>query len=110
MAGFLFSLDNEESLIESINRGVYSTRLSEPGDVWKIHHEGTFADFCSMNEGDNVYFFIKRKIYGIGSLTNINGQCKFLNYPNANIPSIQNYEEIKEDLLLDLGNSGKLKF
>lgn len=108
MAGFLFSLDNEESLIECINRGVYSTRLSEPRNVWGIHHEGTFADYSSMKEGDNVYFFIKRKIYGIGSLVNINGQCKFLNYPNSNLPTIQNYDDIQVNLLLDLGNNESL--
>jgi hypothetical protein len=108
MAGFLFSLDNEESLLECINRGVYSTRLSEPRNVWGIHHEGTFADYSSMKEGDNVYFFIKRKIYGIGALVNINGQCKFLNYPNANLPTNQNYDDIQENLLLDLGNNESL--
>lgn len=105
MAGFLFSLDNEDSLIDCINKGIYSTRLSEPGKVWGIHHEGTFADYCSMKEEDNVYFFIKRKIYGIGSLFNINDQCKFLNYPNANFPTVQSYEDIQESLLLDLGTN-----
>lgn len=103
MAGFLFSLDSEESLIDSINKGIYSTRLSAPNNVWRIHHEGTFADYCSMREGDNVYFFIDRKIYGIGTLTNINGDCKFLNYPNANLPTVQNYDEIQNQLLLDIG-------
>ena len=111
MAGFLFSLDSEESLIDSINKGIYSTRLSAPNNVWRIHHEGTFADYCSMREGDNVYFFIDRKIYGIGTLTNINGDCKFLNFPNANLPTVQNYDEIQDQLLLDIGvNSINLRF
>lgn len=61
-----------------------------------------------MKEGDNVYFFIKRKIYGIGSLVSINGQCKFLNYPNSNLPTIQNYNHIQGNLLLDLGNNESL--
>jgi len=111
MAGFLFSLDSEESLIDSINKGIYSTRLSAPNNVWRIHHEGTFADYCSMREGNNVYFFIDRKIYGIGTLTNINGDCKFLNFPNANLPTVQNYDEIQDQLLLDIGvNSINLRF
>jgi hypothetical protein len=110
MAGFLFSLDCEESLIGSINKGIYSTRLSAPNNVWRIHHEGTFADYCSMREGDNVYFFIDRKIYGIGTLTNINGDCKFLNYPNANLPTIQNYDEIHDQLLLDTGDNESINF
>ena len=110
MAGFLFSLDNDDSLIDCINKGVYSTRLSNPGNVWGIHHEGTFADYCSMKQGDNIYFFIKRKIYGIGSLVNINGQCKFLNYPKANFPTIQSYDEIQKSLLIDFGTSESLNY
>jgi hypothetical protein len=110
MAGFLFSLNNELSLIDSINKGIYSTRLSAPNNVWRIHHEGTFADYCSMREGDNVYFFINRKIYGIGTLTNINGDCKFSNYPNANMPTVQNYDEIHDQLLLDNGDNESINF
>ena len=105
MAGYLFGLDNIESLQDCITRGVYSTILSPPSrsNLWMIHHEGTFADYCSMKEGDNVYFFIERKIYGIGSLVNINGECKFLNYPGSNEPTVQNYIDIQDDLLLDIG-------
>lgn len=112
MAGFLFSLDNQQSLITCINNGVYSTRLSSPNKIWGIPHEGTFADYSSMKEGDNIYFFIKRKIYGIGTLININNQCTFLNYPNANLPTNQNYNQIQELLLLDSGNdeSTNLRF
>jgi hypothetical protein len=110
MAGFLFGLDSEESLINSINKGIYSTRLSNPKKVWHVHHEGTFADYVSVKEGDNVYFFIKRKIYGIGTLININGDCKFLNYPNSNFPTIQKYENIKDQILLDLGDNRSLQY
>jgi hypothetical protein len=64
-----------------------------------------------MKEGDNVYFFFERKIYGIGKLININGNCKFLNYPNANVPNNQNYNDIQDDLLFDNGeNSVKNRF
>lgn len=106
MAGYLFSLNSIESLIESINLGVYSTLISRPNNnIWRIQHEGTFADYCSMKEGDNVYFFFERKIYGIGKLININGSCKFLNYPNANLPNNQNYIEIQNDLLYDNGEN-----
>ncbi len=106
MAGYLFSLNSIESLIESINLGVYSTLISRPNNnIWRIQHEGTFADYCSMKEGDNVYFFFERKIYGIGKLININGSCKFLNYPNANLPNNQNYIDIQNDLLYDNGEN-----
>lgn len=106
MAGYLFSLNSIQSLIESINLGVYSTLISSPNNnIWRIQHEGTFADYCSMKEGDNVYFFFERKIYGIGKLININGNCKFLNYPNANVPNNQNYSDIQNDLLYDNGEN-----
>jgi hypothetical protein len=106
MAGYLFSLNNIQSLIESINLGVFSTLISRPSNnIWRIHHEGTFADYCSMKEGDNVYFFIERKIYGIGKLININGDCKFLNYPNSNVPNNQNYIDIQNNLLYDNGEN-----
>ncbi len=108
MAGYLFSLDNEESLIDCINRGIYSTKLSRPSNSWSINHEGTFADYSSMKEGDNIYFFIKRRIYGIGTLVNINGECKFLNYPNADIPIVQNYNDIQESILFDIGGSSSV--
>ena len=92
MAGYVFSLNNMESLHECIHKGVYGTILTNPkNNTWGIHHEATFADYASMKAGDYVFFFIKRKIYGIGKLKNLNiddglDDCKFLNYPNADKP------------------------
>lgn len=104
MAGYLFSLNSIHSLIKSINLGVFSTLISSPrNNLWRIQHEGTFTDYCSMKEGDNIYFFFERKIYGIGKLININGSCKFLNYPNSNVPNNQNYNDIQNVLLYDNG-------
>jgi len=103
MAGYLFGLDSHESLLQCIQTGVYSTRQSNPNGTWNKQQEGTFADYCSMKEGDYVYFFIKRKIYGIGQLVNVEGDCKYLNYPSSNIPETQNYDEIQDLLLLDTG-------
>ena len=112
MAGYLFSIGKNnkgkpdfEALNHCINNGVYSTKMSEPKSVWNMQQEGTFADYCSMKEGDNVYFFIDRKIYGIGKLVNINGNCKFLNYPNSNTPINPNYNTVKHELLFDYGKN-----
>jgi len=110
MAGFLFNLDSEQSLKDSISKGIYSTNLTTPDGIWKTHHEATFTDYFSMKEGDNVFFFIKRKIYGIGILTNINDDCKFLNYPDANKPTVQNYKHIKNKLLFDIGGEVSLNY
>ncbi|WXR62031.1 hypothetical protein WG909_02075 [Peptostreptococcaceae bacterium AGR-M142] len=101
MAGYIFSLDNENALYECIKNGVYSTNLKKLNKegLWRTHHEGTMADYLGMKEGDNVYFFIKRKIYGIGELVNIDYDCKFLNYINADKPYNYNFEKKREELL-----------
>ncbi|UII57618.1 endonuclease NucS [Cytobacillus spongiae] len=106
MAGYIFNLNNELSLKKSIENGVYSTNLSSPmNNNWKIHHEGTFTDFLSMKEGDNVYFFINRKIYGIGELVNLGLDCKLLNYPDADVPNEPDFNRIKDKMLLNESES-----
>ena len=101
MAGYVFNLNDYESLENCIENGVYSTILSEPKkNLWGRAHEGTFADYMSMKDGDNVYFFLDRKIYGIGVLKTINLDCKYQNYPNSLLPQIPNFDEIKNKILL----------
>lgn len=101
MAGYIFSLDSINSLRQCIENGVYSTNLTSPrNNTWGVHHEGTFADYLSMKPGDNVYFFIKRKVYGIGKLISIKNECKFLNFPNALQPYNFNNEEINDEMLM----------
>ncbi len=103
MAGYIFSLDNLNSLHLYTMNGVYATKLSPPTSSWRAHHEGTFADYSTMQEEDNIYFFIKRKIYGIGKLVNLNGACKFFNYPRAGEPRRFDYQTISSNLLWDEG-------
>lgn len=101
MAGYIIALNNIESLEKCIKEGVYSTNFKElRSDHWKIHHEGTFADYLGMKAGDNIYFFIKRHIYGIGELIDIKGECKYLNYPEADIPYNPDKEFINENILV----------
>ncbi|MHC4692243.1 MAG: hypothetical protein ACYS67_05850 [Planctomycetota bacterium] len=107
MAGYLFNLDKLQSLEMYIRRGIYSTKLSTPAGIWKRHHEATFADYATMKAGDNVYFFIDRKIYGIGELVDIESDCKFCNFPNASHPNDVDYTEIKNLLLWDEGEFSK---
>lgn len=104
MAGYIFLLNDIDSLNFCIRNGVYSTIMSQPNGKWRAHHEATFADYVTMKEGDNIYFFIKRKIYGIGELVNVAGQdCKFSNYPGACLPVPYKYGDIKDSLFLDSG-------
>ena len=102
MAGYIFTLNSFDSLKEIIKNGVYSTNINVPStNNWRAPHEGTFADYLSMKEGDNVYFFIDRKIYGIGTLVNITDDCKLLNFPGADIPLIGDFASVKEDMILN---------
>ncbi|MCT8977897.1 hypothetical protein N4T77_14955 [Clostridium sp. CX1] len=112
MAGYIMSLKKPKSkkisitqpLEECIKKGVYSTKLSKPeNNIWKIHHEATIADYATMKEGDNIYFFINRKIYGIGRLKNIENDCKFSNYLDSSKPINSRYKDIKNELLVDFG-------
>lgn len=94
------TLDSLDALERCIESGTYSTNLSEPNGIWKIHHEGTFADFLSMKDGDSIYFFIKRKIYGIGRICNVKFDCKFLNYIGGDIPNKVSEKEYKNKMPL----------
>jgi hypothetical protein len=106
VAGYIFGLNNIDSLRYCIENGVYSTNLSSPSNNnWRIHHEGTFADYISMKPGDNVYFFIDRKIYGIGKFASIQSDCKYQNYPQALVPNIQDYNIIKNSMLINEDSS-----
>jgi len=106
MAGYIFSLDNENSLHLYATQGVYATKLSPPTrSLWKTHHEGTFADYATMQAGDNIYFFIRRKIYGIGRLVAGHADCKFFNFPDAAVPKVTTYTTVKPQLLWDEGQN-----
>ena len=84
MAGFIFAIGEEgmEGIKNCAKNGVYSTFVNGASSI-KIPFEGTMADYCSMNEGDNVYFFYKRKIYGVGVLKKVGLDCKYNNYLDA---------------------------
>jgi len=104
MAGYLISLDNEDSLRLYIKNGVYATKINLPQNGhWSRSQEGTLADYVTMRNGDNIYFFIQRKIYGIGELVNISGDCKFCNFNKASAPEQFEYASIKNELLWDEG-------
>ncbi|MDW0113267.1 hypothetical protein QT711_08705 [Sporosarcina saromensis] len=101
MAGYIFNLNNESSLEYSMQNGVYSTLMKLPDTAyWRVNHEGTFADYMTMSEGDNVYFFFQRKIYGIGELINIKGNSKFLNFPSSDLPTDFDYSVLRNKMIL----------
>lgn len=111
MAGFIVSLggaslkkeeDIEKLVSKVISAGVYSTNLNIPmKNEWGAVHEGTFADFLTMKEGDHIYFFCKRRIYGIGQLINVSGNCIHLNFPEADIPVTKDFKTLKSQMILN---------
>ena len=97
MAGYIMTLDSEDSLRECIENGIYSTRFPDPkNEKWIAAAEGTFADYYSMKAEDSIFFFIKRKIFGIGKLINIKGDCKYLNYYGSDEPKVTSQKEYYE--------------
>jgi len=105
MAGYIFNLNSYEALQNYASYGVYATILKEPTKQgrWPRYHEATFADYCTMKKGDNVYFFFDRRIYGVGELTVVQGDCKFCNFPDACLPRKFDYQHVHPHLLWDEG-------
>ncbi|MGK0554819.1 hypothetical protein [Macrococcus capreoli] len=102
MAGYIFSVNKETSVYEVIEKGYYSTKLKITSNKWGTHHEGTIADYLSMKEGDNVYFFQNRKIYGIGTLKKIKLDVKLKNFPDSDIPEISFNNVSQSEMVIDL--------
>lgn len=117
MAGYIMALGDKNSLITCIENGVYGTILSFEGEngeqkEWSDPKRSTLADYATMKAGDKIYFFIDKKIHGVGELVNINNECVFFNYPNAHLPDIteEKYSKIKDKLLFNTGSdSGKIR-
>jgi hypothetical protein len=102
-AGFVMTMNSQESIERSMHDGVYATVLRQPDGYWGAPGYGTFADYASMKPGDNVYFFHDRQLYGVGELTLVGGACAHLNFPEASQPRTFEYQDVRTSLLYDLG-------
>lgn len=81
MPGYLFSVDKDTPVVKVISSGVYIT-LMNPG--WRRETEATLGDYATMKAGDNIYFFKRRNVYGIGRIVESNpGIAVFENRPDA---------------------------
>lgn len=102
MAGFIFTIKDDEKLLNLTNcflYGRYSTKFNkEPASTAPFC--GTLADYCTMNEGDNIYFFHDRKIYGIGVLKKVGIDCKIKNYLDS-CKIIHKYIKLDKDYILN---------
>ncbi len=104
MAGYVFAIGGNADSVDVIRKcaekGIYSTYLNS---LSPIPFEGTLADYMSMKPNDNIYFFCKRKYYGIGELITVGPDCKYCNYPNSSAKIDVEYQDIHDDLLVDFG-------
>ncbi|MCR5213388.1 MAG: hypothetical protein K6E10_03160 [Eubacterium sp.] len=97
MAGYIMTIDNYDALRDCVIKGIYSTIFGDINyNVWNTPQEGTYADYFSMKKGDSIYFFHERKVYGIGQIIDVDYDCKFLNYKDADIPKNYSEKEYKE--------------
>ncbi len=105
MAGYVFAIGGDEDPVSMIRecaeKGIYSTYLK---GIAPLSFEGTLADYMSMKPGDNIYFFCKRRYYGIGELISIGPDCKYCNYPRSSARVNVRYEDISNDLLVNFGS------
>lgn len=84
-------LDKDSDVAEVFEAGVYSTFVSAAlstasGPRWGQHHEATLADFLTMREGDYIFFFQDRRIFGAGRLTRVGNSCAYQVFPGASHP------------------------
>lgn len=114
MAGYIFSMDDLTSIENCFINGLYGTILNDAkNNLWNLPHEGTFADYSSMKEGDYIFFFTKRKIYGVGKLKNIYSSdesvfdCKFLNFPKSDEPKNEYSTDITANSFLGLESTNQ---
>ncbi len=88
MGGVIINLNTDEALERYRTCGAYSTRLSRRDSSprgWRPAGEGTIADYLSIKEGDLVFFFRNRFIYGLGRIVSLAGAERpvLCNYPKA---------------------------
>lgn len=102
MAGYIFNIGKKVKIVDIIKNGYYSTYInySKKSGISSAPFEATYADYTTMTENDNVYFFQNRKVYGVGKLIKIGDDCKYNNFVGASKCIIYNNNEIKDTLLV----------
>ena len=107
MAGYVFAIgdvDPVEVIKKCVETGVYSTNINT---LSSNPFEGTLTDYISMRPGDNIYFFCRRKYYGVGELVSVGDDCKYCNYPDSTLRQNYKYEDIADSLLVDYGKDSE---
>ena len=107
MAGFFIVFSSYEGMLETMRNGVYSTQVKEGANgPYPQTAERILADFASMREGDSIFFFSGRQVYGRGVLVNIDGACRRQNFASATELRPGRHEQLRSSLLFDSGHDG----
>jgi hypothetical protein len=111
MPGFIFTLresseNTKRVLQQALLSGAFAYEIQDTKKIGAGALSGTLADFCSVCNGDNIYFFENRKIYGVGVIETSeesplpayqNFGCAYLwpanpkNIKESNIPAPREY-------------------
>lgn len=92
MAGYLLTFSKEEDARRCMNDGVYTTLMNP---AWGQASDATLGDYVTMRAGDNIYFFSKRMIYGIGEILDVEpGRCVTENFPGATSRQRVDWEKV----------------
>jgi len=88
VAGIIINLGAGDALDRYRGCGAYSTILHRKGYTrkgWGTAGEATIADYLSVTEGDQVFLFSRRFIYGIGNVVRLPGAraAALSNYPQS---------------------------
>lgn len=88
VAGVIINLSGREARERYCLGGAYSYRQSrpEPGRRgWGKNYEAAIADYLGLADGDLVFFFERRQIFGIGRIIRLPGSARAVlcNYRNA---------------------------
>ena len=87
MAGFIISLSKDAELNRVLEEGNFASNVTtEENGIIKFNpliFYSTLADYLSVKENDNVYFFQNRLIYGIGRIVKKANSCVFKNYEDC---------------------------
>jgi len=97
MPGYIINLGTKEEragwekLELYVRYGAYGTIIKRPvRDLWAVAQEMTLADYLTIRPGALVFFFLGRKIYGVGRVISFKVGAQELvalaNYPGASFP------------------------
>ena len=94
LAGYVFTFSELNDLKQCIADQSYMTLVSP---IWRDPVAATLGDYVTMRAGDNVYFFSKRKVYGIGKIVAFgDGHCVTENFSGATSAQPIAWEEVSQ--------------